>query len=122
TMRALRVRFPGQRIWAVFEPRSNTTRRNVFQQELTEALALADGIAVAQVARLEQLRPEERLDPERLIAHLPQAGRPAFYLPKADAIVDQLGQSAKKGEIICVFSNGGFGGIHEKLLRAFGQK
>src|SRR3954469_24099625 len=75
TMRALRVRFPGQRVWAVFEPRSNTTRRNVFQNELAEALALADGVAVAQVARLEQLQPEERLDPERLIQTLHAQGK-----------------------------------------------
>ncbi len=121
TMRALRLRFPGKRVWAVFEPRSNTTRRNVFQQELTEALALADGIAVAQVARLEQLRPEERLDPERLISTLKENGKPAFYLPDADAIVEQLSQSVRSGEVICVFSNGGFGGIHEKLLAKFGQ-
>jgi UDP-N-acetylmuramate: L-alanyl-gamma-D-glutamyl-meso-diaminopimelate ligase len=122
TMRALRVRFPGQRVWAVFEPRSNTTRRNIFQQELTDALAMADGIAVAQVARLDQLRPEERLDPERLIADLQRAGRPAFYLPTADAIVEQLRNAAKYRDVICVFSNGGFGGIHEKLLATFAGK
>jgi UDP-N-acetylmuramate: L-alanyl-gamma-D-glutamyl-meso-diaminopimelate ligase len=119
TMRALRIRFPGQRVWAVFEPRSNTTRRNVFQNELAEALGLADGIAVAQVARLEQLRPEERLDPERLINDLKRTGKPAFYLPTADAIVEQLGNSVVSGEVVCVFSNGGFGGIHEKLLARF---
>jgi UDP-N-acetylmuramate: L-alanyl-gamma-D-glutamyl-meso-diaminopimelate ligase len=121
TMRALRIRFPGQRVWAVFEPRSNTTRRNVFQQELTDALAMADGIAVAQVARLDQLRPEDRLDPERLISTLEKSGKPAFYLPTPDAIVEQLGHSARSGDVICVFSNGGFGGIHEKLLTRFAQ-
>ncbi len=121
TMRALRVRFPGQPVWAVFEPRSNTTRRNVFQQELTDALSLADGIAVAQVARLDQLRPEERLNPERLISDLQHSGKPAFYLPTADAIVDQLATSVKSGEVICVFSNGGFDGIHEKLLARFSK-
>ncbi len=119
TMRALRIRFPGQRVWAVFEPRSNTTRRNVFQQELMEALAMADGVAVSQVARLEQLRPEERLDPERLISDLRGHGKPAFYLPTADDIVEQLGNTARSGDVICVFSNGGFGGIHEKLLSRF---
>lgn len=119
TMRALRVRFPGQRVWAVFEPRSNTTRRRVFQNEITDALGLADGVAVAQVARLEQLRPEERLEPERLIASLERAGKPAYYLPTADAIVEKLGGLVRSGEVICVFSNGGFGGIHDKLLRRF---
>jgi len=121
TMHALRVRFPGQRVWAVFEPRSNTTRRAVFQQELTDALALADGIAVAQVARLELLAPEDRLNPERLIQSLKTSGKPAFYLPTADAIVSELGNHVRPGEVVCVFSNGGFGGIHDKLLSKFSQ-
>ncbi len=120
TLRALRVRYPGRRVWAVFEPRSNTTRRKVFQQELREALALADGSFVAQVARLELLAPADRLDPDRLIGELQAAGRPAFYLPTADAIVDRLGAEARTGDVVCVFSNGGFGGIHEKLLTRFG--
>jgi UDP-N-acetylmuramate: L-alanyl-gamma-D-glutamyl-meso-diaminopimelate ligase len=119
TMRALRVRFPGQRVWAVFEPRSNTTRRNVFQSELTSALALADGVAVAQVARLEQLHPHERLDPELLIENLRAGGKPAVYLPTADSIVEYLSGTVRANDVICVFSNGGFGGIHDKLLRQF---
>ena len=119
TIHALRVRFPGKRLWAVFEPRSNTTRRSIFQQELTDALNLADGVAIAQVARLELLAPEERLDPEKLIRSLKEGGKQAFYLPTVDAIVDQLGGLVKRDEIVCVFSNGGFGGIHEKLLARF---
>src|SRR5207249_7652607 len=67
TVRALRVKFPGQRLWAIFEPRSNTTRRNVFQQELSEALALADVIVVSEVARLELLPAQDRLDPPKLM-------------------------------------------------------
>lgn len=119
TMHALRVKFPGQKVWAVFEPRSNTTRRAVFQQELTDALNLADGVAVAQVARLELLAPEDRLNPERLIESLKTSGKPAFYLPTADAIVQELGGQVRPGEVVCVFSNGGFGGIHDKLLARF---
>ncbi|MGZ8919364.1 MAG: UDP-N-acetylmuramate:L-alanyl-gamma-D-glutamyl-meso-diaminopimelate ligase [Limisphaerales bacterium] len=122
TMHALRVRFPGQRVWAIFEPRSNTTRRAVFQQEITEALSLADGVAVAQVARLELLAPDDRLNPERLIEALKSKGKPAFYLPTADAIVHELGDNVRAGEIVCVFSNGGFGGIHDKLLERFRPK
>ena len=81
TMRALRVRFPVQKIWAIFEPRTNTTRRKIFQNEILEALSMADGIAVAQVARLDQLDPGDRLDPEQIIESLRAEGRPAFYLP-----------------------------------------
>lgn len=122
TMRALRVRFPGRRIWAVFEPRTNTTRRRVFQNEISEALGLADGIAVAQVARLEQLPPEDRLNPELLIQNLTELGKVAFYLPTADAIVAKLEGLVQPGEVVCVFSNGGFGGIHEKLIERFSAR
>jgi UDP-N-acetylmuramate: L-alanyl-gamma-D-glutamyl-meso-diaminopimelate ligase len=118
TLRGLRLKFPGRRVWAVFEPRSNTTRRNVFQSELAEAMGAADAAIVAQVARLDQLRPEERLDPELLMRELQVSGKPAYYLPTADAIVEKLAEESRSGDVICVFSNGGFGGIHDKLLKA----
>ncbi len=121
TLRALRVRFPGQRLWAVFEPRSNTTRRNVFQQELVDALERADRIVVAEIARLEQLRPEDRLNPDRLMQDLRLAGKPAAYLPNADAIVDHIVGQARPHDVVCVFSNGGFDGIHGKLLKRLGE-
>src|SRR5256886_5968220 len=90
TLQALRHRYRGNRLWAVFEPRSNTTRRAVFQQQLPEALKLADGVFIAQVAKLEQIPEEERLNPERVVAALARAGRPAFYEQDADAIVDRI--------------------------------
>jgi UDP-N-acetylmuramate: L-alanyl-gamma-D-glutamyl-meso-diaminopimelate ligase len=121
TLRALRIKYPTNKIWAVFEPRSNTTRRNVFQTELAEAFADANGVVVSQVARLEQLAPGERLDPERLMKELQGQGKPAAYLPDADSIVAHLHKSAQGGDIVCVFSNGGFGDIHTKLLRTLGR-
>jgi len=117
TLRALRLKYPTQKIWAIFEPRSNTTRRNVFQTELAEAFVQADTVVVSQVARLELLSPAERLDPERLMRELLGSGKAAAYLPDADAIVDHVIKGVQGGEVICVFSNGGFGGIHDKLLR-----
>ena len=117
TIRALRVKFPERRLWAVFEPRSNTTRRNIFQTELVDALERADLIVVAEVARLEQLRPEERLNPEKLMQDLRLTGKPAAYLPTVDSIVEHLAAGVKPGDVVCVFSNGGFGGIHELLLQ-----
>ena len=116
TLKALRLKFPTQKLWAVFEPRSNTTRRNVFQHELVGAFKDADAVIVAQVARLEQLKPAERLDPEQLMRDLRASGKPAAYLADADAIVDYCAKNAMGSEIICVFSNGGFGNIHAKLL------
>jgi UDP-N-acetylmuramate: L-alanyl-gamma-D-glutamyl-meso-diaminopimelate ligase len=120
TVRALRVKFPGRRIWAVFEPRSNTTRRNVFQQELVDALERADAVVVAEVARLEQLPLGERLDPEKLMQDLRLTGKPAAYLPTVDSIVDHVGSGARPGDVVCVFSNGGFGDIHNRLLARLG--
>src|SRR5206468_10657759 len=65
TLRALRLKYPHQKVWAIFEPRSNTTRRKVFQTELVDAFADADAVVVSQIARLELLAPQERLDPAR---------------------------------------------------------
>src|SRR5580658_1419566 len=122
TLRALRLRYAHQRIWAVFEPRSNTTRRNIFQKELAESFRQADAVLVSQIARLELLKPEERLGPRRLLQELQAAGRSAVYLADADAIVAHLRREAAGGDVICVFSNGGFGGIHEKLLATLGAR
>jgi UDP-N-acetylmuramate: L-alanyl-gamma-D-glutamyl-meso-diaminopimelate ligase len=122
TLRALKIKYPHQKIWAVFEPRSNTTRRNVFQTELVAAFTEANAVVVSQVARLELLSPEQRLDPERLIRDLQTSGKAAAYLPDADAIVRRLAMQAQGGDVVCVFSNGGFGGIHEKLLAAMGRE
>jgi UDP-N-acetylmuramate: L-alanyl-gamma-D-glutamyl-meso-diaminopimelate ligase len=116
TIRGIRTKYPGRRLWALFEPRSNTTRRNVFQHELTEALALADGVFVAKVDRLNELPEKERLDPERLIDGLTAKGIPARYVAGADEIVAALAPQLRTGDVVAVFSNGGFGGIHDKLL------
>ncbi len=122
TLKALRLKYPREKIRAIFEPRSNTTRRNVFQTELATAFADADAVVVAEVARLEQIAPEERLDPEKLMQDLKTAGKDAAYLPDVDAIVAHVAKSAQGGDIVVVFSNGGFGGIHAKLLERLGRR
>jgi UDP-N-acetylmuramate: L-alanyl-gamma-D-glutamyl-meso-diaminopimelate ligase len=116
TLQALRHRYAGQRLWAIFEPRSNTTRRAVFQEQLPDALKLADGVFIAEVARLEQIPEKERLNPEAVVASIAKSGRPAFYEKNADAIVDRAVPLLKARDIVVVFSNGGFDNIHEKLL------
>lgn len=121
TLRALRIKYPSQKLWAVFEPRSNTTRRNVFQAELAQSFADADAVVISQVARLELLAPEERLNPEQLIQELKAAGKAAAYLPDVESIVTHVAKNAQGGEVVVVFSNGGFGGIHGKLLERLGR-
>jgi UDP-N-acetylmuramate: L-alanyl-gamma-D-glutamyl-meso-diaminopimelate ligase len=122
TLRALRIKYAREKIWAIFEPRTNTTRRNVFQEELAASFADADAVVISQVARLETLAPEERLSPEKLMQQIGASGKPAVYLPDADAIVKHIGQNAQGGDVVVVFSNGGFGGIHGKLLSRLGAR
>jgi UDP-N-acetylmuramate: L-alanyl-gamma-D-glutamyl-meso-diaminopimelate ligase len=112
----LRKKYVGSRLWAIFEPRSNTTRRKVFQKSLPEALSLADAVCVAEVARADMLSEEERLDPDKVMEDIRRAGTVAFYESGADSIVKRMEQEALDGDVVIVFSNGGFDGIHDKLL------
>jgi UDP-N-acetylmuramate: L-alanyl-gamma-D-glutamyl-meso-diaminopimelate ligase len=116
TLQALRHRYPGHRLWAIFEPRSNTTRRAIFQKELPDAFKFADGVFISQVAKLEQIPEGERLNPEAVISAIAEGGRPAFYEENAAAIIDRIVPMLQPKDVVTVFSNGGFDGIHEKLL------
>jgi UDP-N-acetylmuramate: L-alanyl-gamma-D-glutamyl-meso-diaminopimelate ligase len=116
TIRAIREKYPSQRVWALFEPRSNTTRRNVLQAQLAEALAEADGVYISRVDRLQELPESERLNPDQVIATLRARGKPARYAADADEIVSDLTPQLRAGDVVGVFSNGGFGDIHDKLL------
>ena len=118
TLRGLRQKYPGQRLWAVFEPRSNTSRRNVLQNELIEALKEADGSVIAAVANPEKVAASERLDPETVAKSVTAAGKACFHEPDTDAIVARLKAETRAGDVIVIFSNGGFDGIHGKLLAA----
>jgi UDP-N-acetylmuramate: L-alanyl-gamma-D-glutamyl-meso-diaminopimelate ligase len=121
TIRAIREKYPQRRLWALFEPRSNTTRRNVFQHELTESLSLADGVFIARVDRLQELNESERLNPDAIIAQLRSDGKMAEYSPNADAIINRLVPNLHDRDVVAVFSNGKFDGIHEKLLTRLRQ-
>jgi len=116
TLKAMRSRYPGHRLWAIFEPRSNTTRRSVFQNSLPDALAVADGVFISQVARLDQLPESDRLQPEAVVKAIEKTERLAFYEKDANAIVDRIVPMLKPNDVVTVFSNGGFDNIHEKLL------
>ena len=115
TLRALRTRYAGRRLWAILEPRSNTLRRNVFQHELVESLALADRVVVAAVFKSEAIPERERLDPTAVTEELGRRGTPARLLPDVDAIVSAVAPEVRAGDVIAILSNGGFGGIYEKL-------
>ncbi|HMF53289.1 MAG TPA: UDP-N-acetylmuramate:L-alanyl-gamma-D-glutamyl-meso-diaminopimelate ligase [Edaphobacter sp.] len=118
TLRALREIHPGQRLIAVLEPRSNTLRRNVFESALIDSLALADRVVLAGVFKSESIPAEERLDPERVVCGLIGRGISAAVYQDADAIVASLAPELRSGDIVAILSNGGFGGIYQKLPRA----
>lgn len=115
TLRALRGAYPGARLWAVLEPRSNTLRRNVFERELVESLALADRVVLAGVFKQENIPEAERLHPEAVVAALNAEGRPAALLKNAGAIVESIAPELESGDVVAILSNGGFDGIYEKL-------
>ena len=83
---------------------------------MDDALKLADGVLISQVARLDQIPEEERLDPEAVVEAIAQSGRPAFYEPDVAHILERLVPLLKAKDVVAVFSNGGFDGIHAKLL------
>jgi UDP-N-acetylmuramate: L-alanyl-gamma-D-glutamyl-meso-diaminopimelate ligase len=122
TLRALRSAYPGRRLWAVLEPRSNTLRRNVFERELVESLSLADRIVVAGVFHSEKIPATERLHPENVVSTLQQSGRDAALLENADAIVTNLARRLESGDVVAILSNGGFDGIYEKLPASLRQR
>jgi UDP-N-acetylmuramate: L-alanyl-gamma-D-glutamyl-meso-diaminopimelate ligase len=118
SIQSLRQMYPGSRLWVLFEPRSNTTRRAVFQNELAEALALADIAVVAALTDLHKIPEHDRLDPGKLSADIARLGGNGHYLADVEAIVAMVKKDALTGDVVAVFSNGGFGGIHQKLLTA----
>ena len=120
TLGALRKRYTGRRLWAILEPRSNTLRRNVFQHELVKSLALADQVVIAAVffKTTDALKPEERLDVDCVVAELNARGVAAQQLPDVGAIVSEVVPKLASGDVVVILSNGGFGGIYEKLPAA----
>ena len=115
TLKALRARYSGARLWAILEPRSNTLRRRVLQTDLARSLALADEVIVANVFRSEAVPENERLELPALAAETKQNGRPIRLLADADAIVQTITPELRSGDVVAILSNGGFGGIYEKL-------
>jgi UDP-N-acetylmuramate: L-alanyl-gamma-D-glutamyl-meso-diaminopimelate ligase len=115
TLRALRAAYPQSRLWAVLEPRSNTLRRNVFERELVEALALADEVVLAGVFKQESIPEGERLHPEAVVRALAAQGHSALLAAHVEEIVAHVAAGARAGDVVAILSNGGFDGIYSKL-------
>jgi UDP-N-acetylmuramate: L-alanyl-gamma-D-glutamyl-meso-diaminopimelate ligase len=115
TLKALHARYPGARLWAILEPRSNTLRRNVLQSDLAKSLAAADEVVVANVFKSESIPEHERMNLDVLVADVQKHGRRARIIPGADEIVQIVAPEMRAGDVVAILSNGGFGGIYEKL-------
>lgn len=119
-IRALRQQYPDGRLWVIFEPRSNTTKRKVFQNELAECFAGADVAIIAALPDPHKVPEADRLDPAKVAAAVPGGG--GRYVPTVDEIVDAVAAEAESGDTVAVLSNGGFGGIHKLLLERLGAR
>jgi len=117
TLAALRTGYPSRRIWAIFEPRSASSCRRVFQADFARAFGAADEVVLAAVFR-STLPEAERLSEEQLVADLRAQGRRARSIPLVDDIVRTIVDEHQPGDVVVLMSNGGFGGIHQKLLKA----
>lgn len=116
TLRAVRDRNPGARIWAVFEPRSQTCRRRVFEKAFTESFDSADTTIIARVFGASHLPPEETLSPDRVAEGIRSRGRKAMAFDTTEEIISLLASEARSGDHIVIMSNGGFDNIHNRLL------
>ena len=116
TIAAVAARYPGRRLWAVFEPRSNTSRRNIHQDEYARSFTGAAKASIKTPERHDKVPAGEELDVAKLARELSGRGTEAFASPDVAALVDEVARGATKGDVILVMSNGAFGGLIEKLL------
>lgn len=117
TIDAARGRWPGRKLWAILEPRSNSMRRKIFQDALPQSLALADEVILGGVFRAQQLGDEKRMDPEVVAQNVRALGKPAKVISGAEAIAEDLSARARAGDLLLIMSNGSFDGLCEKLMK-----
>ena len=116
TLKAACQAFPGRRVWAVFEPRSATSRRNTFQENLVSSFQPADITVLSGLFAPEKIPPDQRLDLDRLIFELENSGKEVYLIPQITDIIDFIIKNKREGDIIMIMSSGGFSGIHQMLL------
>lgn len=122
TIEGARSRWPGRRLCAAFEPRSNTMRRKIFADALADALALADTSLLGAVNRAQLLSDEERLDPEEVVAAIRERGTKARAFNSAAEIADYLAENLKSGDVVLAMSNGSFDGLSGRVIEALGKR
>ena len=118
TLRALRIRYPGRRLIAVFEPRSATSRRKIFQKEYAQAFTEADATFIAVPYDQSRIPVQDQFSSDELVTDVERAGKSAYMMASVDAGVERIVKFAEQGDVVAVLSNGGFGGFIGKLLKA----
>jgi UDP-N-acetylmuramate: L-alanyl-gamma-D-glutamyl-meso-diaminopimelate ligase len=116
TLEAVKEAYPGRRLWAVFEPRSATSRRKIFEQDFPDSFLAADRVIISGLFAPEKISEEDRLDPNQVVTRLRQKGSDAYFIKEVDDIVAFMTKNAESGDVFLVMSSGGFGGIHQKIL------
>ncbi|MBI2211766.1 MAG: UDP-N-acetylmuramate:L-alanyl-gamma-D-glutamyl-meso-diaminopimelate ligase [Deltaproteobacteria bacterium] len=124
TIEAVRAGYPGRRLWAIFEPRSNTSRRRIFAREFAQALSAADRVIVAGLYQPEKIPEPERLPAAEVVRDINRlcGDSRALFIEKAGEIPAHVAGEARAGDVILVMSNGGFDGVQEKILRLLEEK
>lgn len=120
TVTALRHAWPTSRLVIVFEPRTNSSRRAVFQEQYVSAFAGADLVVVREHIPLDNVAAHEQFSSRKLIADLRRRGCDAHYFPDTESILDFLRDTASAGDVVAILSNGGFDNIHSRLLALLG--
>ncbi|HEX9757956.1 MAG TPA: UDP-N-acetylmuramate:L-alanyl-gamma-D-glutamyl-meso-diaminopimelate ligase [Nitrospiria bacterium] len=117
TLTGLKNSHPHRRLWAVFEPRSATSRKNIFQKEFVNAFRSADCVVIADLFSPEKIPPEERLDPKKLVEDIEKSGKRAWFLPQTGEILHEMVSQLQPGDLVCIMSSGSFDGLHKKLIQ-----
>ena len=122
TLEAIRGSYPSGRILACFEPRSNTSRRNLHQREYVTAWPGAAEVFILRPAPTDRVPESERLDVDRLAREIGSGGPPTHACASVDEMVEAVSRAARPGDVVVAMSNGAFGGIWGRLLAALPQK
>ncbi|MBW1769051.1 MAG: UDP-N-acetylmuramate:L-alanyl-gamma-D-glutamyl-meso-diaminopimelate ligase, partial [Deltaproteobacteria bacterium] len=116
TIQAVKERYGDRRLMAVFEPRSNSSRRNIFQERYSSAFDLADLVLIPEPPMMDKIPPEERFSSSRLVEELKSRDLEAVYCPDTDHLLDEIIRQSRRGDVILIMSNGSFDNLHERLL------
>jgi UDP-N-acetylmuramate: L-alanyl-gamma-D-glutamyl-meso-diaminopimelate ligase len=122
TIAAVLAQYPGRRLVAVFEPRSHTAMRKIHQEEYAHAFRGADEAIISQPSAIAKVPESERIDARQVAQEITAAGTRARWMESPDAIVAALVKEARAGDVVLAMSNGAFGGLHVKLLKALGSR